>query len=108
MSIQPATDVSTSYSQPSDRRGGFFTAKRWGTPLLIMLALTGLLVFLTVRGEPDKIEAFALNWPYMLTKVDEHIRLSVAAALLRTSRGPGTPACRPGCPGRWRPGGGRS
>ena len=82
MSIQAAQDVSTAYSQPSDRKGRFFTAKRWGTPLLILLALTGLLVFLTVRGEPDKIESFALNWPYMLAKVDEHIRLSIAAALL--------------------------
>jgi osmoprotectant transport system permease protein len=82
MSIQAAKDVSTSYSQPSDRKGKYFTAKRFGTPLLIAAALGALLLFLSLRGAPDKIESFALNWPYMLAKIDEHIRLSIAAALL--------------------------
>jgi osmoprotectant transport system permease protein len=82
MSIQAAKDVSTSYSQPSDRKGKYFTAKRFGTPFLILAALGALLLFLSLRGAPDKIESFALNWPYMLAKIDEHIRLSIAAALL--------------------------
>ena len=82
MSIQAAQDVSTSYSQPSDRRGKYFTAKRFGTPFLIVAALGALLLFLSLRGAPDSIEAFALNWPYMMAKIDEHIRLSIAAAIL--------------------------
>lgn len=60
----------------------FFTAKRFLTPLLIVVALGGLLIFLAARGEPDKIEAFALNWPYMLARVWEHIVLAVTASLL--------------------------
>lgn len=60
----------------------FFTMKRFLTPILIVVALGGLLIFLGVRGEPDKIEAFALNWPYMLARVWEHIVLAVAATLL--------------------------
>ena len=60
----------------------FFTAKRFVTPLLIVVALGGLLIFLAARGEPDKIEAFALNWPYMLARVWEHMILAVAATLL--------------------------
>ena len=82
MSVQPATDVSTSFSQASNRQGKYFTAKRLGTPILVVLALSALLAFLYLRGEPDAIEAFALNWEYMLAKVDEHIRLSITAALL--------------------------
>lgn len=82
MSVQATQDVSTSYSQPSDRRGGFYTAKRFGTPLLVVAALGGLLAFLYLRGEPDKIEAFALNWDYMLAKVDEHIRISIFSAIV--------------------------
>ena len=82
MSVQPATDLGTAYSQPSSRRGRFYMAKRLGTPAIIVAALGGLLIFLNLRGEPDSIEAFALNWPYMLAKVDEHVRLSVAAAIL--------------------------
>lgn len=82
MSIQAASDVSTSYSQPSSREGKFFTAKRLGTPLLVIAALSALLAFLYLRGEPDAIEAFALNWEYILARVDEHIRLSISAALL--------------------------
>lgn len=82
MSVQQASDVSTSYSQASDRVGRFYTVKRFGTPLLIVAAMSGLLIFLSMRGAPDKIESFALNWPYMLARVDEHIRLSISAALL--------------------------
>lgn len=82
MSTQQVDALATVYSQPSGRKGKFFTAKRWGTPVLILAALIGLLVFLQVRGEPDKIESFALNWPYMMARVDEHIRLSIVAALL--------------------------
>lgn len=82
MSVQAATDVSTSYSQPSDRRGKFYSAKRLGTPLLIVASLGALLTFLYTRGEPDKIEAFALNWEYMLAKVDEHIRISIFSAVV--------------------------
>lgn len=82
MSVQATTDVSTSYSQPSDRRGKFYSTKRLGTPLLIVASLGALLTFLYVRGEPDKIESFALNWEYMLAKVDEHIRISIFSALI--------------------------
>lgn len=82
MTIQAAKDVSTSYSQPSDRKGKFFTAKRIGTPILIVVAISALLTFLYLRGEPDTIEAFALNWEYQLARIDEHIRISVFAALL--------------------------
>lgn len=82
MSVQATTDVSTSYSQPSDRRGKFYSAKRLGTPLLIVASLGALLTFLYLRGEPDKIEAFALNWEYMLAKVDEHIRISIFSAVV--------------------------
>jgi osmoprotectant transport system permease protein len=45
-------------------------------------ALGGLLAFLYLRGEPDKIESFALNWEYMLAKVDEHVRISIFSALV--------------------------
>jgi osmoprotectant transport system permease protein len=82
MSIQAAQDVSTSYSQPSGREGKYFTAKRIGTPILIVVALSALLAFLYLRGEPDKIESFALNWEYQLARIDEHIRISITAALL--------------------------
>ncbi len=82
MEIQAAKDVSTSYSQPSDRRGKYFTAKRFGTPVLILVALGSLLAFLYLRGEPDAIEIFALNWEYMLARVDEHIRISVFSAVI--------------------------
>lgn len=82
MSVQAADNLATSYSQPSDRRGGFYSAKRFGTPFLIISALGGLLIYLYARGEPDSIEAFALNWDYMLAKVDEHIRISIFSAVL--------------------------
>jgi osmoprotectant transport system permease protein len=60
----------------------FFTLKRLYTPILVVAALGGLLIFLGVRGEPDKIEAFALNWPYMMARVGEHIVLALTATLL--------------------------
>jgi osmoprotectant transport system permease protein len=82
MSIQAAKDVATSYSQPSDRKGKYFTAKRIGTPILILAAIGALLTFLYLRGEPDTIEGFALNWEYQLARIDEHIRISIFAALL--------------------------
>lgn len=82
MSIQAAKDLSTAYSQVSDRKGRFFTAKRFGTPLLVLFALGALLLFLSLRGEPDTIEAFALNWEYIIARIDEHVRISVFAALL--------------------------
>lgn len=82
MSIQAARDVSTSYSQPSGRKGKFFTAKRIGTPILIVFSISALLAFLYLRGEPDSIEGFALNWEYQLARIDEHIRISITAALL--------------------------
>jgi osmoprotectant transport system permease protein len=82
MSLQPVRDLSTAYSQVTDGKGRFFTAKRFGTPLLVLFAIGALLVFLTLRGEPDTIEAFALNWEYILARIDEHIRISVFAAIL--------------------------
>ena len=50
--------------------------------MLVLGLLGALLAFLYLRGEPDKIEAFALNWDYMLAKVDEHIRISIFSALV--------------------------
>ncbi len=82
MSLQATTSVPTTSIQLIDRRKKIINIKRLGTPLLVFASLGALLLFLYLRGEPDQIEAFALNWEYQIARVDEHIRLSLAAALL--------------------------
>jgi len=82
MSLQATTSVPTQSIQILDRRRKIFKLKRLGTPLLVAVSLGALLAFLYLRGEPDQIESFALNWEYQFARIDEHIRLSLAAALL--------------------------
>jgi osmoprotectant transport system permease protein len=81
MTIQATRDVSTAYSQPSSRRGRFFTVKRFVTPVLVAVALGALLLWLSSL-HLDSIERRTLNIDYIVNRTREHLGLTIVASAL--------------------------
>lgn len=54
----------------------------WELPIIAIGMLVALGIFLALRGEPDDIESFVLNQPYIIKSVQEHLLLSTSAALI--------------------------
>jgi len=81
VSVQAARDVATAYSQPSNRRGRFFTVKRFATPIVVVLVLAALLWWISSL-KLDSIEARTLNWSYIIDRTREHLLLTVVACAL--------------------------
>ncbi|RNL57926.1 ABC transporter permease [Arthrobacter oryzae] len=81
MTAQATRDLATSYGTASNRRGKYFTAKRVGTPIVIVLALLTLFLWISSR-ELDSIELRTLNWPYLIDRTVEHLRLAVVASVI--------------------------
>ncbi len=81
MTIQATRDVGTSFSQPSNRQGRFFTAKRLLTPLIVVTVLA-ILWFVISRLQLDDIEKRTINADYIRARTLEHLKLAVLSSVL--------------------------
>lgn len=81
MTAQATRDLSTAFGTASNRRGKYFSVKRFGTPIVIVLAL--LVLFLWISSlQLDSIELRTLNWTYLQDRTAEHLRLTVVASAI--------------------------
>ena len=79
VAVKKAVIVAASHKRPS-RFGG--NKLQWELPAISVGILAALGIFLTLRGEPDSIEAVVLNWTYFGEALWSHLWLSAAAALI--------------------------
>ncbi|MCR1160292.1 ABC transporter permease [Paenarthrobacter sp. UW852] len=83
MTAQATQDLATSFGTASNRKGKYFSFKRFGTPLIIVLALLALLAWLSSLSL-DSIELRTLNWDYLADRTREHLLLTVTASAIVT------------------------
>jgi len=81
MSVQASRDLATAFGTASNRRGRYFSFKRLGTPVVIVLVLLALLGWLSSLTL-DSIELRTLNWTYVGERTAEHLKLTVIASAI--------------------------
>ncbi|MDQ0276485.1 osmoprotectant transport system permease protein [Arthrobacter silviterrae] len=81
MSVQASRDIATAFGTASNRRGKYFSVKRFGTPVVIVVVLAVLFWWLSSLTL-DSIEQRTLNWPYLWERTYEHLRLTVIASAI--------------------------
>lgn len=81
MTAQATLDLATAFGTASNRRGKYFSVKRFGTPVVIVLALLALFLWLGSLSL-DSIEQRTLNWQYLQDRTFEHLRLTVVASAI--------------------------
>ncbi|TXN29850.1 ABC transporter permease [Lacisediminihabitans profunda] len=81
MTGQATGDMAVSYSRQPSVRGRFFTAKRFVTPVLVVLVLGILLLWLSSL-QLDSIERRTLNIDYIINRTREHLGLTIVASAL--------------------------
>ena len=79
VAAKKAIVAAASHKRPS-RFGG--NKLQWELPAISIGMLAALAIYLTVRGQPDSIEAVVLNWEYVGEAAWSHLWLSVSAALI--------------------------
>ncbi|TDW26925.1 ABC transporter permease [Cryobacterium psychrophilum] len=81
MTIQATEAILTVSSQMPNSRRRFFTARRFVTPLVLVLVLAALLLWVSSLSL-DSIEQRTLNWHFVVTRIREHLGLTVATSAL--------------------------
>ncbi|WP_026554468.1 ABC transporter permease [Arthrobacter sp. 35W] len=81
MTVQASRDLATAFGTASNRRGRYFSFKRIGTPVVIVVVLLALYWWLSTLAL-DSIELRTLNWDYLLERTFEHLRLTVVASAI--------------------------
>ncbi|MFJ4027290.1 ABC transporter permease [Paenarthrobacter sp. NPDC089989] len=81
MTAQATRDLATSFGTASNRKGKYFSFKRFGTPLVIAAALLALGLWISSLSL-DSIEVRTLNWNYLWDRTREHLQLTVTASAI--------------------------
>ena len=81
MTAQATQGLATSFGTASNRKGKYFSFKRFGTPLVIAAALLALSLWVSSL-HLDSIELRTLNWDYLWDRTREHLLLTVTASAI--------------------------